>query len=264
MPRVCRPRRYSTSSPCEYLDLIEHSPKPCVFIGKPCDVAAVSALRKTRPLLDAKLGLVLSFFCAGVPSAQAARDFLERNKVARHDIHAVRYRGNGWPGGFSVANTQGATISFTPYLESWDFLQKYRPFRCKLCPDGLGALSDITCGDAWHRYDHTQHENPGLSLMLTRTARGRDLLAKACAAGYLFREPSSAQAVIKAQGLVQRRQEIFGRLLAMRLLRIPMTRFQGFQLYKSWAGIPFKVQCTSILGTLRRLLRDGRWHKHAP
>ena len=38
--------------------LIENSSKPCVFIGKPCDVAAISALRKQRPKLDKNLKLL--------------------------------------------------------------------------------------------------------------------------------------------------------------------------------------------------------------
>ena len=32
--------RYSPASPCEKLQEIEDAPSPCVFIGKPCDVAA--------------------------------------------------------------------------------------------------------------------------------------------------------------------------------------------------------------------------------
>ena len=33
--------RYAPASPCDSLHLIEDAPAPCVFIGKPCDVAAV-------------------------------------------------------------------------------------------------------------------------------------------------------------------------------------------------------------------------------
>ena len=58
--------RYIVSSPCDSLKWIEDSDRPCVFIGKPCDAAAVSELRKIRPNLDENLGLVLTFFCMGL------------------------------------------------------------------------------------------------------------------------------------------------------------------------------------------------------
>ncbi len=62
--------RYAPASPCDELRLIEESDRPCVFIGKPCDTAAVAMLREKRPTLDRNLGLVLTFFCAGTPSTK--------------------------------------------------------------------------------------------------------------------------------------------------------------------------------------------------
>src|SRR5690606_30934394 len=59
--------RYAPASPCDSLHLIENAPSPCVFIGKPCDVAALQMTRALRPELDAKVGLTIGFFCAGTP-----------------------------------------------------------------------------------------------------------------------------------------------------------------------------------------------------
>jgi len=84
------------------LHFIEESEKPCVFIGKPCDVAAVSALRKLRPKLDSKLGLVLSFFCAGPPCTKGTMSLLKHLGVNPKEVNEIRYRGNGWPGNFTV------------------------------------------------------------------------------------------------------------------------------------------------------------------
>ncbi len=49
--------RYAPASPCDDLEQIETADNPCVFIGKPCDVAAVAKMRKHRPALDRNLGL---------------------------------------------------------------------------------------------------------------------------------------------------------------------------------------------------------------
>lgn len=67
-------------------------------------------------------------------------------------------------------------------MESWGFLQKYRPYRCHLCPDGTGEFADISCGDPWYR-EIKEHET-GYSLALARTQRGREILHAAIDAGY--------------------------------------------------------------------------------
>lgn len=246
--------RYIPSSPCDSLRLIEQSERQCVFIGKPCDVAALSQLRKQKPKLDEKIGIVLTFFCAGVPNTQGTFDLIKKLDISPDDISALYYRGKGWPGGFSVVNKSGNIVQLLPYLKSWHFLQKYRSFRCKICPDGLGQLGDISCGDAWHRY-RKDIEDHGQSLILSRSEKGREIIYRAMDAGYLILKTATPADVIKAQGLIERRQEIFGRQLAMKMLLIPTTRYLGFQLFKSWFKIPIMRKIKSVLGTLSRLTK---------
>ena len=40
--------RYAPSSPCDSLSLIEKGERPSVFIGKPCDAAAVYSMRRSK------------------------------------------------------------------------------------------------------------------------------------------------------------------------------------------------------------------------
>ncbi len=254
--------RYVASSPCEQFRIIEESSRPCVFIGKPCDTAAISALRRKRPKLDANLGLVLTFCCAGVPSVRGTLDLLEKMNVQTGSISQLSYRGDGWPGGFSITGQNGKKIKLLSYMESWGFLQKYRSFRCHLCPDGLGEICDISCGDAWHRFDE-RVDVPGLSLAMVRTDIGQDIIKRAMAEGYLSLTLSTPEKVIEAQGLVERRKEVFGRQLAMKLLLIPSTKFYGFQLFRAWVMTPFIIKIRSILGTLRRLIQRGLWHRNS-
>jgi len=254
--------RYCTSSPCEWLERIAKNDKPCVFIGKPCDVAAVAMARKIWPELDSRLGLVLSFFCAGTPCSDAVADLAGEMGAGRDDIASVRFRGLGWPGEFRVETAQTSAVLTGTYMDTWRILAKSRPFRCHICPDGMGQLSDIVSGDAWNRYTGAG-ENPGLSHVIARTAQGRDLLARAVSARYVSLKPVASADVVEAQGLVLRRTAVFGRLLGMKLVGVPATEFKNFHLFKAWLrNNPFTM-LRSIFGTLKRMVVRGLYRKGA-
>ena len=247
--------RYSPSSPVELAGIIEKSDAACVFIGKPCDAAAMDKLRKIRPALDVKLGLMLSFFCAGVPATNATLQVAGRLGVKdMHGISDLRYRGQGWPGDFRVVFDHGTKASLT-YEEAWGMLsQKKRQLRCHLCPDGLGEMSDITGGDAWHR---KAEGTDGISLILARTGRGRDIVERAIDDGYLVAEPSSPARVVKAQVLTGRRMVVKARIRGLRLFGLPVPRFPGFGLERAESQASSKELLKEFLGMAKRVLIRG-------
>ena len=112
--------RYAPASPCDGLQAIEESSRPCVFIGKPCDAAAVMALREQRPALSNKLGLVLTFFCAGTPSTLGTLDLIKSLQISPQTTSNVRYRGEGWPGRFKVQYGNPPEEKSLSYMESWE------------------------------------------------------------------------------------------------------------------------------------------------
>jgi coenzyme F420 hydrogenase subunit beta len=245
--------RYAPASPCEGLMAIEESEGPCVFIGKPCDAAAVSMLREDRPKLDRNLGLVLSFFCAGTPSTEGTLDLARSLDVPQGQIRSVRYRGEGWPGLFKIITKDEGSERSLSYTRSWGKLTSYRPLRCNLCPDGLGRLADISCGDAWE--NASDSGNPGLSLVIVRTARGKRILQGAIAANYVQLRPATTSDVFTAQkNLLNRRTEIFGRLLGLKLFGIPLPRFVGFALFRDWMRLPLGRRAKTIIGTAKRVV----------
>ncbi len=252
--------RYAPSSPCEGVDLIEAASQPSVFIGKPCDAAGMALLTRRRPQLAEKLGLTLTFFCAGTPCTRATCETLDESGVDPTSVTSIRYRGEGWPGRLRVVRADGTRHALLTYEETWDRLQRQRPMRCHLCGDGVGEIADISCGDAWHRYEG--ETDGGLSVVLVRTPRGKAFLTRAREAGYLTLTPSTAGRVIAGQGLTVRRQELFGRLVALRLLGIPAPRYRGFSLFHAWRRIPLKRKVVTIAGTLRRFLQRGLWHRN--
>lgn len=252
--------RYAPASPCDGFKEIEKSDRPCVFVGKPCDTAATALARRQNPVLDEKLGLVLAFFCAGTPSTKGTLDLVTSLGPKPESLTALRYRGEGWPGRFKVS-VEGQDFSRSlSYQESWGQLTKYRPLRCHICPDGLGRVADLSCGDAWEQYDGGP--DPGRSIVLVRTERGQKLLHRAMEAGYVTLQRIDAKAVQSAQvNLLSRRHEIFGRLLARRLLLMPTPRFIGFSLFGGWRQLPLGYKLRTIFGSIVRIIQRKQWRR---
>src|SRR5699024_5989573 len=82
-------------------------------VGKPCEI---SALRRMQP--ESEGGPVsLSFFCAGTPSQRATRSLIAKLGIDPDAATTLRYRGNGWPGDFTVGD--GTTVARVSYDDSW-------------------------------------------------------------------------------------------------------------------------------------------------
>ena len=247
--------RYSPASPCCGLDEIESAPSSCVFIGKPCDVAGLQKACQLRSDLNDKNGLSIGIFCAGTPSTKGTLELLKKMKISHDLVKDVRYRGRGWPGMFTVNLKDSKNSSQKmPYMEAWGFLQKYRPYRCYLCPDGTAAFADIACGDPWYR--SIQENEAGYSLVIVRTEKGKEILKGAIEAGYLSMTPADIQKLIDSQeGMLQKGKEIWGRLLMMRFFGIPIPQYPMFFLFEQWLSSSFNQKIRSLLGTARRIIQ---------
>ncbi len=246
--------RYSPASPCDGLGQIESAPKQCVFIGKPCDIAGLRKAQLLKLKLNEKVGIAIGIFCAGTPSTQGTLDLLKNFKINPDDVEEIRYRGKGWPGMATVQLKGEESPSHKlSYMQSWGFLQKYRPYRCYLCPDGTSEFADISCGDPWYR--KIKEGEQGYSLVLVRTERGRKILHRAIEAGYIFLEVADPKILEASQkNLLSKRSAIWGRLLTMKAFGIPTPQYNGFSLFKNWLTLSFSEKIRSIVGTMKRIL----------
>jgi coenzyme F420 hydrogenase subunit beta len=246
--------RYSPSSPCDGLDQIIKAKGFCAFIGKPCDIAGLRKAQLLKPDLDKNIGIAIGIFCAGTPSTTGTLDLLKKMDVNPEKIEELRYRGKGWPGMFTVQLKEEKTLSHRmSYMDAWGFLQKYRPFRCYLCPDGTSEFADISCGDPWYR--KISEGEQGYSLVLVRTERGRKILQGAIEAGHVFLDQADPKILEASQkNLLSKRCAIWGRFLVMKAFGIPTPQYKGFSLFKNWLTLPSLEKIKSILGTMRRVL----------
>jgi coenzyme F420 hydrogenase subunit beta len=245
--------RYAPASPCDGLGLVEAAPRPCLFVGKPCDAAAAVRLAEQRASLGTKLGAVLSFFCAGTPGTRGTEELLRRLGLKPAAVRRVRYRGEGWPGAFTAEGPDGGDVGprTMSYEESWGTLTRYKQWRCKLCPDHSGEQADIAVGDAWRL---RREGDPGQSLVLVRTERGRALLRAAAEAGYLRLMAVGTAALEESQPELRRaRAAVFGRLVGCALAGARRPRFRGMRLGAAWfRGIGAGEKVRSIVGAARR------------
>lgn len=259
--------RYAPASPCDGLQEIEDAPASCVFIGKPCDVAATCAAAQLRPGLAAKLGLTIGVFCAGTPTTRGTIEMLRSmgvRDVGR--VTSVRYRGNGWPGRAEVVEeTDGGPITHRlSYDESWgQILQQHRQWRCHVCADHTGEFADIAVGDPWYR--SVEPGEAGRSLIVVRTERGRRILQSALHAGSVVAERIPIHLLEASQpNLLRTRGAVWGRVLACRLSGIPAPRYRGMSLHRAWwRRLTGQQKAQSLLGTVRRAVRRRLYRRTA-
>lgn len=248
--------RYAPASPCERLDLVEAAEGPCVVIGKPCDIAATTRAAQNRPELKEKIAVTLGIFCAGTPSTRASEKVIEQLGIDPVDVTSVAYRGEGWPGEFRVATKDGRRASMS-YAQSWDgTLTKNRQWRCLICPDHTGEFADLSIGDPWYR-EVTAGE-PGRSLVVVRTERGRELLESALAGGALAGTTIPLERLPQSQpSLEATRGAVWGRVVTLRLLGLRAPRFRHMPGLRLWWKLPWRGKLTSTIGTARRARARG-------
>lgn len=247
--------RYAPAAVCAELSAIESAPAPVVLVGKPCDIAAARKAAARRPTMAKNLGLTVAIFCSGTPPTRSTIEVLERLGTTPGLTRSLRYRGCGWPGMFSVElRADGAGQRQMTYREAWDtILAKHKPLRCRMCPDGAGEFADIACGDPWYR--PVQDGEKGTSLIVVRTLRGREILRRAIQAGYVVAEPRSLEVLARSQqGLLNRRRHVWPKLLAFRLLGLPVPRFRGFSLWRGWLQLRAGRKLVSLYRALREAI----------
>ncbi len=231
-----------------------------VFVGKPCESYAVRSALRERAVEDQPL--LLSFFCAGVPSQEATTALVRQLGLGDAPIQSLRYRGNGWPGLFTVDDVAGRRASVS-YEESWgEHLGRRLQWRCKICPDGVGESADIAAGDFWYAGDDGRPafaERPGRSALVARTARGRAVIEQAIRAGVIVAETVSPDSIAAVQPYqVRRRQTLAGRLVGSALAGRRPPTYRGFSLIRLSFAAPLRTLHALIGGLARGFTGGGR------
>ena len=254
--------RYAPSAPLAHLTAMVEERRRFAFVGKPCDAAALRALCRRDPKVAAAFPVILSFFCAGVPSHTGGKAVLAALGTELDQTEHFRFRGNGWPGKATAVLKNGTERSMS-YHDSWGkILARHIQHRCKICADGSGMAADIVCADAWQS-DAAGYpifeDAPGVSLIVARTHLGAALIAGAQSAGRIETTPFAVSQLADMQpGQRFRRRAILSRLFALRLLRRPVPHYEGLHLWAAARQNSLSQNLKNFLGMLRRILRPSR------
>lgn len=251
--------RYAPASPCDGLEAIASASKPCVFVGKPCDVAGAAKARRQDSELDRNLGLTIAIFCAGTPSLRGTTELAKSlGALNPESIKKIRYRGEGWPGKMAVTYQDpksGETkTNSVDYASGWgNILQRHRQWRCHVCADHTGEHADLSIGDPWYR--PVGKGDPGRSLVLVRTEKGKRALHQAMKDGYLEMERCEPWVLDASQEHLLRTQaSVWGRTLVSRLAGVAAPKYPFRRRLALWLSkLSWKQKVSSIFGTYKRV-----------
>ena len=180
--------RYGPTAPLLNIDEILERNQTFAFIAKPCDIGALRNYAKQDERVDRLMRYCLTLVCGGFGTPQSTNAFFRRVGIEPDTVTGLRYRGRGCPGPTRVETAE--TVQEFHYIDFWgeDETTWALPFRCKICPDGIGEAADIAVSDTWiggspNRVDSV--DDPGVNGLIARTAAGEELVAAAARDGAL-------------------------------------------------------------------------------
>ena len=137
--------RYGPTAPLLDIKSALDRNKPFAFIGKPCDIGALRNYARHDSRVDELVKYWLTPVCGGFSPPPATVRFLHSIGVDESQVKSFSYRGYGCPGPTRVETHDGRVIEKN-YIDLWgeDETQWSLPFRCKVCPDGIGDSADRT------------------------------------------------------------------------------------------------------------------------
>lgn len=178
------------------------------FVGKPCDIQAIA---KYTEIVKDYTFLKIAIFCARTPTMSATKEILKRYDIDDRTVKDINYRGNGWPGFFTVYNYKGELLLKKDYRDVWDNIlckREYFSKRCFFCHDCTGEFADISVGDAWLK--ELPESSDGHSVVITRSKAGSNYIQECIDKKILFLEIIETDTVKKAQkGLLHNKQNIY-------------------------------------------------------
>ena len=239
--------------------ILDGSNETFVFIGKPCDIAGIRNLTERFPEYKERFKLLISIFCAGIPSYEATKEVC-RHLGREDDPVKIKYRGDGWPGSFKAEWADGRTREMS-YNDSWGkILGRKIAFRCKVCPDGIGLLADLSVGDSWNTIngypDFTDSE--GRSFVMIRTERGQEIFNQASEEEVVVSKQLDKKQLAAMQPFQYRRRIMVGwRLIPLKLKNYGLIDFTGLGLVRMVKSSPKSQGFREMLGTMKRIIKRG-------
>ncbi len=252
---ACRGSKYNVATINTVLRRILDEPGHYALVGLPCHIQGLRLAQRRSRQLRERVVFTLGIFCGLTEEPRATAVLARQAGLDPAELRDVSYRGPGWPGGMRLVNQLG-TVRWRAYPDYVDrgFMALVPP-RCRVCPDALAELADISVGDAWlDRFTGSD----GVSDIITRTPVGDSLLEKA--APRLVLQAASSREMVASQSETRhvKRQLCRGRLWLRSRIGRPVPAYPGLELSAS-AGDRVRGVGDAIQERLSRLLVDRRY-----
>lgn len=249
--------RYAISHPCEILPSLDKT-KRYAFIGKPCDIDVLNNFVKLNPEWKEIIVFTISFFCAGIPSANAQNKLLVSLGCSKEELETLRYRGDGWPGYTTAVLKSGSTL-MTDYDSSWGkILGRDIMKMCRFCLNGIGETADISCGDAWYLTDDKKpdfSEREGRNVVFARTERGDAVLRMMQSENRIFLEVNTEDDLKYIQIYqLNRRTTMIDKIVALKIMGRQAPNYQMQNIMRFTKYVSVKKHAIVFVGIVRRIL----------
>ena len=144
--------------------------KPVLFIGLPCQVAAIKNIASAEKFSE-KL-YTIDLICHGTPSPKLFQKYISENNIV--NIKTIKFREKQK---FELnINDNICSIEYLDaFLSGIDYTDNC--YECRYAR--IDRVSDITLGDAWGSSLNKYEQNKGISLILCQSEKGINLLKKA-------------------------------------------------------------------------------------
>lgn len=223
----CRGSKYNVVALNTLLRTALDEPGRYVLVGLPCHIQGLRLAQRRSRRLRERVVLALGIFCGLTCEPRATEIAALQAGVDPATLASVSYRGPGWPGGMRLTTRDGR-VRWREYPAYFDrHLAAHTPPRCRVCPDALAELADISVGDAWlDRFEGSD----GVSDLLVRTPSGEQALA-AVADRLQLLEASPDEMVASQRETYRVKRDILrGRLWLRELAGRPVPAYPGLDL----------------------------------
>jgi coenzyme F420 hydrogenase subunit beta len=255
--------RYGPAAPLVDLRSVLDRGRPFAFIGKPCDISALANYAKLDPRVDELLRYTAEFLLRRGLGVRQDPGLRPQGGSARDRGLAPALSRRRLPGPMVMKSHGGQEFKFD-YNEMWEDENRWQlQFRCKICPDSIGELADVTVADVWPG-GKPDTEGLGFNGFIARTPRGARLLEAAVRARAItLTEDLDVDGLELAQGSHSRRKMgLKSRLRAMRDAGLIVPNFEHLRLDAADALLDDAERRSNYEGMRARLERGdhrGAW-----
>ena len=221
---ACRGSKYNVVVVNTLLRRVLDEPGRYAVVGLPCHVQGLRLAQRRSRRLRERVVLSLGIFCGLTNEPRATAVLARQAGLDPTALKSVSYRGPGWPGGLRFETRDGRTraCDYPDYFDryAWALM----PPRCRICPDSLCELADISVGDAWlERFNGSD----GVNDVVVRTPAGERFLAELAGRLELVEATPEDMVASQRETYYMERELGLGRLWLRSLAAKPLPSYPG-------------------------------------